>query len=121
MSLISSVNGLGASPYTKLANALQLDGAEKAGNLSATKTAGLESTQKAGEAGFGNLFENMIQSVDTKQAEAADLSKQVLLGNNDQLHQSVIAMQEASVAFTMMVEVRNKLVDSYQELMRMPV
>jgi flagellar hook-basal body complex protein FliE len=30
-------------------------------------------------------------------------------------------MQEASVAFSLMVEVRNKLVDSYQEIMRMPV
>jgi flagellar hook-basal body complex protein FliE len=30
-------------------------------------------------------------------------------------------MQEASVAFSLMVQVRNKLVDSYQELMRMPV
>jgi flagellar hook-basal body complex protein FliE len=36
------------------------------------------------------------------------------------LHQSVIAMQEASVAFNLMVQVRNKLVESYQELMRMP-
>jgi len=45
----------------------------------------------------------------------------VLLGDSDQLHTSVIAMQEASVAFTMMVEVRNKLVESYQELMRMQV
>ena len=42
-----------------------------------------------------------------------------LLGDSDQLHQSVIAMQEASVALSLMVEVRNKLVDSYQELMRM--
>jgi flagellar hook-basal body complex protein FliE len=33
----------------------------------------------------------------------------------------VIAMQEASVAFSLMVEVRNKVVESYQELMRMPV
>jgi len=33
----------------------------------------------------------------------------------------VIAMQEAGVAFQLMVEVRNKLVESYQELMRMPV
>ena len=45
----------------------------------------------------------------------------MLLGDTDQLHQSVIAMQEASVAFSLMVQVRNKLVDSYQELMRMPV
>jgi flagellar hook-basal body complex protein FliE len=46
---------------------------------------------------------------------------EVLLGETDQLHQSVIAMQEAGVAFSMMVEVRNKLVESYQELMRMQV
>jgi flagellar hook-basal body complex protein FliE len=74
-----------------------------------------------GEAGFGKLFEGMVDAVESKQAEARALTKEVLLGNNDQLHQSVIAMQEASVAFGLMVEVRNKLVDSYQELMRMPV
>lgn len=33
----------------------------------------------------------------------------------------MIALQEASVAFSLMVEVRNKVVDGYQELMRMPV
>ena len=46
---------------------------------------------------------------------------QVLMGDSGQLHQSVIAMQEASVAFSLMVQVRNKLVESYQELMRMQV
>ena len=45
----------------------------------------------------------------------------MFLFRKDVLHQSVIAMQEAGVAFQLMVEVRNKLVDSYQELMRMPV
>ena len=49
------------------------------------------------------------------------VTRSVLLGDQGQLHQSVIAMQEASVAFSLMVQVRNKLVDSYQELMRMPV
>jgi flagellar hook-basal body complex protein FliE len=43
------------------------------------------------------------------------------MGDNPNLHQSVIAMQEASVSFGLMVEVRNKVVESYQELMRMPV
>jgi len=43
------------------------------------------------------------------------------LGQSSQLHQSVIAMQEASVSLSLMVQVRNKLVESYQELMRMPV
>ena len=71
--------------------------------------------------GFGTMLDGLVGTVSGKQAEAAELTKRVLLGDNDQLHQSVIAMQEASVAFTMMVEVRNKLVESYQELMRMQV
>ena len=70
---------------------------------------------------FGTMLEGLVSNVAGKQAQAADLTKQVLLGENDQLHQSVIAMQEASVAFSLMVEVRNKLVESYQELMRMQV
>lgn len=69
--------------------------------------------------GFGQMLEGLVNTVGTKQAEANQLTQRVLLGESDQLHQSVIAMQEASVAFSLMVEVRNKLVESYQELMRM--
>lgn len=70
-------------------------------------------------AGFGELLEGLAATVDSKQSAAQAVTRKVLLGESDQLHQSVIAMQEASVAFSMMVQVRNKLVESYQELMRM--
>lgn len=72
-------------------------------------------------AGFGNIFENLVSAVDGKQKDAQALTRDVLLGKTDNLHQSMIAMQEAGVAFQLMVEVRNKVVESYQELMRMPV
>ncbi|HUG11270.1 MAG TPA: flagellar hook-basal body complex protein FliE [Opitutaceae bacterium] len=72
-------------------------------------------------AGFGEMLDGLVSTVSGKQADAADLTRRVLTGETDQLHQSVIAMQEASVAFGLMVEVRNKLVESYQELMRMQV
>jgi flagellar hook-basal body complex protein FliE len=72
-------------------------------------------------ADFGSVFDKMVSAVDGKQREAADITRKVLLGESDQLHQSVIAMQEAGVAFQLMVETRNKVVESYQELMRMPV
>ena len=71
--------------------------------------------------GFGSMLDGLVATVDAKQSAAQAEARKVLLGDSDQLHQSVIAMQEASVAFTMMVEVRNKLVESYQELMRMQV
>ena len=71
--------------------------------------------------GFGEMLDGLVETVAGKQSAANDLTRKVLLGDSTQLHQSVIAMQEASVAFSMMVEVRNKLVESYQELMRMQV
>lgn len=72
-------------------------------------------------ADFGSVFDKMVSAVDGKQREASEITRKVLLGDSDQLHQSVIAMQEAGVAFQLMVETRNKVVESYQELMRMPV
>ncbi len=80
---------------------------------------GTEATLPTG--GFGQMLDGLVASVDAKQDAAQAATRKVLMGDSDQLHQSVIAMQEASVAFTMMVEVRNKLVESYQELMRMQV
>jgi flagellar hook-basal body complex protein FliE len=72
-------------------------------------------------AGFSNLFESALGEVDAK-LRAADAEKtKVLTGETNNLHQAVIAMQEAGIAFSLMVEVRNKLVESYQEIMRMQV
>jgi len=71
--------------------------------------------------GFGRMLDGLVAAVDAKQADARALTQKVLLGDSDQLHQSVIAMQEAGVSFSLMVEVRNKLIESYQELMRMQV
>lgn len=71
--------------------------------------------------GFGQVLDGLVGTVVGKQEAAQTLTRKVLLGETDQLHQSVVAMQEASVAFSLMVEVRNKLVESYQELMRMQV
>jgi flagellar hook-basal body complex protein FliE len=111
---------IGSIPSTAL-NAFPLnplEGAQKA-RMAAPLPDGVRLAQPTES--FGTMLEGLVSTVSGKQAHAADLTKQVLLGENDQLHQSVIAMQEASVAFGLMVEVRNKLVESYQELMRMQV
>ena len=112
MTPISSV-----SPLTNAASLARLDAPlpKPALNLSGTMP------QTSGADGFGTMIDNLVSTVDAKDAAAQLATKQVLMGKSDQMHQSVIAMQEASVAFNLMVEVRNKLVDSYQELMRMQV
>jgi len=109
MSPVGSINPLAASALTRLDAPLPKVGLAN----------GPQATPPTD--GFGQVLDGLIATVDGKQATAQALTRQVLLGDSGQLHQSVIAMQEASVAFSMMVEVRNKLVESYQELMRMQV
>ena len=121
MSLIGSVSGLTSAALPRLPGVMQSGGLSPVATPSLPQSAAAPGTDVVQPGGFGQLFDNLVNAVDAKQTEASQLSRQVLLGQNDQLHQSVIAMQEASVAFSLMVQVRNKLVDSYQELMRMPV
>ena len=70
---------------------------------------------------FSNVLGGFIQEVSDKQTAANNSVTGLLAGKNVSLHQTMISMEEASVSFQLMVEVRNRLLDSYQELMRMQV
>ncbi|MFM8335295.1 MAG: flagellar hook-basal body complex protein FliE [Opitutaceae bacterium] len=74
-----------------------------------------------GPVDFAGILSQAVSPLLEKQAESAAVTRSVLLGQGAPLHQGMIAMQEASVAFSLMVEVRNKVVEGFQELMRMPV
>ena len=76
--------------------------------------------QGTGES-FGNVLGKLISDVNTKQNAATAAVDGLQSGQGVPLHQAVIAMEEANVSFQLMVEVRNKLLDSYQELMRMQI
>jgi len=97
---------------------------EEANKINQNKSAvqELQITQ-TGEAGtsFANMLKNLAQDVSVKSAQASQAVQGVLAGEGVPLHQAVIAAEEASVSFQLMVEVRNKLLESYQELMRMQV
>ena len=112
MSSIGSVTSLLSSPQMRIDAPLPKIGLPLSGGPGSGTPVG---------GGFGAMLENLAATVSAKQEAAQSLTNRVLLGDSTQLHQSVIAMQEASVTFSLMVEVRNKLVESYQELMRMQV
>jgi len=71
------------------------------------------------ESSFAGLLGNLVQDVNAKQQASAQSLRDLQNGQNVSLHQTMISMQEAGVSFQLMVEVRNKLLESYQELMRM--
>ena len=77
--------------------------------------------QPAAIPSFADMLGQMVQDVNAKHATASQAVSGVIAGENVPLHQAMVAMEEASVSFQLMVEVRNKLVESYQELMRMQI
>ncbi len=92
-----------------------------------SKTGQVDTTQSAqavgavNGSGFGDLFNQFVGEVNEKQLESTQAANDLLSGKDIPLHQAMIAMQEAGVAFQLMVEVRNKLLEGYQDLMRMQI
>lgn len=70
---------------------------------------------------FGKVLDGLIGNVVAKDDVADAATRSVLLGESGQLHRAMIAGAESDIAFTLMMQVRNKLVESYQELARLPV
>tara|TARA_B100001971_G_scaffold191562_1_gene195175 strand:- start:137 stop:502 length:366 start_codon:yes stop_codon:yes gene_type:complete len=93
----------------------------------AAQTGQVESAQSAqavGAAqgsGFGDVLNQFVGEVNQKQIASSQAANDLISGKDIPLHQAMIAMQEAGVAFQLMVEVRNKLLEGYQDLMRMQI
>lgn len=71
--------------------------------------------------GFSNAFEEAVNKVDDAQKAADTQVEAFVAGEQENLHEVMIAMNEASLSFQMMTEVRNRAIETYQELMRMQV
>lgn len=70
---------------------------------------------------FSDLLGRFVTDVNNRQVASGQAVQGLQTGQATSLHEAMIAMEEASVSFHLMVEVRNKLLESYQEMMRMQV
>jgi flagellar hook-basal body complex protein FliE len=70
---------------------------------------------------FVSTLSDLVDSVDAKAKAAEQANTDIMTGKSDNIHQTMISMQEASISFDLLVQVRNKLVDSYKELSRISV
>lgn len=71
---------------------------------------------------FGELLEQAVNKVNTVQKASGALSKAYVQGDpNVDITEVMIASQKAGVAFQAMLQVRNKLVDAYRDVMNMPI
>jgi len=81
-------------------------------------TAGASSPGASGET-FVATLKDALAKINEAQSQA-DVSVQSLLtGHSTNLHETMIALQKADVSFQLMLQVRNKIVGAYEEIMRM--
>ena len=76
----------------------------------------------AGGTDFAQVLQNSIDKVNQTQQQADQMAEKLAAGDTSQnLHEVMIALQTASVSFQEMVQVRNKLVTAYQDVMNIQV
>ena len=78
----------------------------------------LEST--GGEA-FSSVFAGAVQKVENYRLAADDSVNRFLSGEGEELHTVALKSQQAQISFDLFMQVRNKVVSAYQEIMRMQV
>jgi flagellar hook-basal body complex protein FliE len=71
------------------------------------------------ETSFGEQLQQAVMGVDQQQQEAQYKVSGMLEGNGTDVHEAMIAVQKADLSFQLMLQVRNKVVQAYQEIERM--
>ena len=91
----------------------------------AAQAGGRTSEAQASEAGstdFAKVLQNTIEQVNQTQQQAEDMAAKFAAGDgNTNLHDVMISLQKANLSFQEMVQVRNKLVTAYHDVMNMQV
>ncbi len=91
--------------------------------LPAATTPTVVPAASAGTSGpsFQSLLRNAVQNVETSSAQADAAVANYMSGGNQEIHSMVLATQNADLNFEMFLQVRNKVVSAYEEIMRMQV
>ncbi|WP_102692668.1 flagellar hook-basal body complex protein FliE [Rummeliibacillus pycnus] len=70
---------------------------------------------------FGTVLKNAISAVNDSQVASDNMTNKLVNGDNVELHDVMIAAQKANITLNTALQVRNKVVEAYQEIMRMTV
>ena len=81
----------------------------------------LSGSQESSRPGFREMLDGYLKEVNAMQQEADKAVHQLATGKMDNLHQVVVAMNEADLSFRLMMQMRNRLVEAYKEIIRMQV
>lgn len=75
----------------------------------------------AKDASFGTVLKDSLDQVNRLQHEADQAIQELATGGKATLHDTMLALEKANLSFKLMMQVRNKIVEAYQEVLRMQV
>ncbi|MBN2538526.1 MAG: flagellar hook-basal body complex protein FliE [Deltaproteobacteria bacterium] len=74
-----------------------------------------------GTESFGKMLQESVQEINKLQTDADVAIKKVELEGSGSIHEAIIALEKADISFRAVMQVRNKILEAYQEVMRMQV
>jgi flagellar hook-basal body complex protein FliE len=78
-------------------------------------------TNQKEKTSFADFLYNAVSDVNKLQLESERLNEAFAAGKIDNIHQVTIAAEKADIALQFTVQIRNKIMEAYQEIMRMPI
>lgn len=86
-----------------------------------TDVAQAAQSSQTSQANFSDWLGDQINNTDAKIHEAESQVQRLALGEADNLHQVMIALSSAKTSFDLTVQVRNRLLEGFQQIMRMSI
>jgi len=81
----------------------------------------LASRKPAGQSQFSEMFHDAVDRVEQFRTNANQQVNAVLNGESEDIHSAIMATQKAELSFELFLQVRNKVVQAYQEVMRQQI
>lgn len=91
------------------------------GTLGLESAEGISRVEVGSQEGFRAAFEDVFKAIDAQQHKASAMAEAVDSGASDDLVGAMVESQKASVAFSALMQVRNKVTGAFEEVMRMPL
>jgi flagellar hook-basal body complex protein FliE len=85
------------------------------------KAPGLEGGNVEAGKSFGEFLQDSIGQVNSLQKEANVAMEKLASGESQNMHETLLAVEKAEMAFKMMNQVRTKVIDAYREIMKMQI
>lgn len=99
-----------------------IDGGRKIQQPVAPEIPGAEAqTGGAGVKSFGEMLDKTMEAVNNDQLQADRAIKELVAGRNKNIHETMLMIEKADMSFRLAMQVRNKVIEAYREIMRMQV